>query len=100
MWENNLEAKRPQVTIWCMRIACWIRQAINKHLEYETHFLLCNNGCAKAPVLLYLDYLQICYLLLLFEIVYFRFNSLREAVKSENMPHFLDLTAAVDHIDE
>jgi len=24
MWKNIIESGRPQMTIWCMRIACWI----------------------------------------------------------------------------
>jgi len=31
MWKNILERGRPQTTIWCMRIACWIPKAINTH---------------------------------------------------------------------
>jgi len=34
MWENFLEPDRPQITIWCMRIACWITKATNSHSEY------------------------------------------------------------------
>jgi hypothetical protein len=33
-WKNILQPDRPQVTIWCMRIACWITKALNTHLEY------------------------------------------------------------------
>jgi hypothetical protein len=31
MWENIVERNRPQVTIWRMRIACWIIKATNAH---------------------------------------------------------------------
>jgi len=27
MWKNILELDRPQMTIWCMRTACWIPKA-------------------------------------------------------------------------
>jgi hypothetical protein len=27
IWKNNLEPDRPQMTIWCMRISCWINKA-------------------------------------------------------------------------
>jgi len=27
MWKNIVEPGRPQVTIWCMQIACWIPKA-------------------------------------------------------------------------
>jgi len=31
MWKNIIEAGKPQMTIWRMRIACWIPKATNKH---------------------------------------------------------------------
>ena len=31
MWENIVEQGRPQMTIWRMRIACWITKATNTH---------------------------------------------------------------------
>ena len=34
MWKNIVELGRPQMTIWCMRIACWAPQATNTHSEY------------------------------------------------------------------
>ena len=33
-WENIVEPHRPQMTIWRMRIACWIAKFTNKHSEY------------------------------------------------------------------
>ena len=33
-WKNTLEPDRPQMTIWRMRIACWITKAANAHSEY------------------------------------------------------------------
>jgi hypothetical protein len=33
-WKNIVELERPQVTIWPMRIACWIPKATNTHSEY------------------------------------------------------------------
>ena len=27
MWENMVESKKPQMTIWCMCIACWVTRA-------------------------------------------------------------------------
>jgi hypothetical protein len=36
MWENIVEANRPQVTVWRMRIICWIPKATNTLLEYVT----------------------------------------------------------------
>ena len=34
MWENIVERGRPQMTIWRMRIACWIPISTNIHSQY------------------------------------------------------------------
>ena len=34
MWKDTVESGRPQVTMWRMRIACWITKARNAHPEY------------------------------------------------------------------
>jgi len=34
MWKNILERGRPQMTIWRMRIACWIPKATNTHNQF------------------------------------------------------------------
>ena len=34
MWKNVVGLDRPQVTIWRMRIACWIPKTTNTHSEY------------------------------------------------------------------
>ena len=31
MWKNIVELGRPQMTIWCIRIACWIPKDTNTH---------------------------------------------------------------------
>ena len=31
MWENIVKRGRPQMTIWRMRITCWILNATNSH---------------------------------------------------------------------
>ena len=31
MWKHIVEPGRPQVTIWRMRIACWLPKATNTH---------------------------------------------------------------------
>ena len=31
MWQNVVERGRPQITIWHMRIVCWISKATNTH---------------------------------------------------------------------
>jgi hypothetical protein len=33
MWKNSVEPGRPQMTIWRMRIACWIPEATNTHTQ-------------------------------------------------------------------
>ena len=34
MWENIAEPYSSQITMWHMRIACWMRKATNTHSEY------------------------------------------------------------------
>ena len=34
MWKNTVELSRPHMTIWHMRIACWVHKATNTHSEY------------------------------------------------------------------
>jgi hypothetical protein len=34
MLKNTVQPDRPQMTIWCMRIACWVPKATNTHSEY------------------------------------------------------------------
>jgi len=34
MWKNTVEPDRPQMTIWRMRIACWIPKATNPYSQY------------------------------------------------------------------
>ena len=34
MWKNIVEPGRPQMTIWHMRVVCWISKATNTHSEY------------------------------------------------------------------
>ena len=34
MWKNIAEPGWPQMTIWCMRIACWMPKAKNTHWQY------------------------------------------------------------------
>jgi hypothetical protein len=33
-WKNIVEPDRPQMTIWRMRIGCWIPKTTNTHSEY------------------------------------------------------------------
>jgi len=34
IWKNIVEPCRPQMTVWCMCLACWIPNATNTCLEY------------------------------------------------------------------
>jgi len=34
IWKNVVELDRPQMTIWRMRIACWMPKTTNMHSEY------------------------------------------------------------------
>jgi hypothetical protein len=34
IWKNIVEPNMPQITICCMRIACWIPKTTNTHSEY------------------------------------------------------------------
>jgi len=36
MWKNIVEPGRPQITIWGMRITCWIPKYTNTHSEHVT----------------------------------------------------------------
>ena len=36
MWEKLIEPDRPRMTMWRMRIACWITKTTNTHSEYIT----------------------------------------------------------------
>jgi hypothetical protein len=34
VWKNTVQPDRPHMTIWRMRVACWIPKATNTHSEY------------------------------------------------------------------
>jgi hypothetical protein len=34
IWKNTVQPHRPQMTIWCISIACWICKATCTHSEY------------------------------------------------------------------
>jgi len=38
MWTNIVELYRPQMTKWCLCIACWIPKATNTYSEYQNTF--------------------------------------------------------------
>jgi len=34
MWKNSTEPSRPQMTMWRMRLACWVPKDTDVHSEY------------------------------------------------------------------
>ena len=34
MWKNTVQPNRPQITIWRIRMACWMLKGTNAHSEY------------------------------------------------------------------
>jgi hypothetical protein len=38
MWKNIVDPDTQQMTIWCMRIVCWIPKAAKPPSEYVIHF--------------------------------------------------------------
>jgi len=52
MWQNSVDRDRPQMTVWRMRIACWIckAKAINTTQNMQDLRLFhCKNGCTNVP---------------------------------------------------
>ena len=49
MWKTFVESDRPQMTIWRMRIACWIPKAANTLKICNTYCFTRNNGCKNTP---------------------------------------------------
>jgi hypothetical protein len=47
-WKNILEPGRPQITVWRMRIACWIPKARDTHSEYTVRLLTFRTGIIKS----------------------------------------------------
>jgi hypothetical protein len=48
MWKNTVEPRRPQMTKWRMRFACWISKATNIYSKYVIWLFQWNNGCTNA----------------------------------------------------
>ena len=38
-WKNIVEPGRPQMTVWRMRIACWITKATETQSKYVIHIV-------------------------------------------------------------
>jgi len=49
MWKNIVARGRSQITIWRMRIACWINRAADQNRQYLLLFHD-NSGYANAPI--------------------------------------------------
>ena len=48
--KNTVQPDRPQMTIWHMRIACWVPKNTDIHSQYATLIVFhCNNGCKNGP---------------------------------------------------
>jgi hypothetical protein len=64
MWKNVVERVRPQMTIWRMRIACWIPKATNTHTGcvilncFSTATVVVRTR-SNVTLLLYINYLYI-----------------------------------------
>ena len=39
MWENVVEPDRAQMSLWLMRIACWIPKATNTHTHTHSQYV-------------------------------------------------------------
>jgi hypothetical protein len=50
MWKNTVERGRPQITIWRMRIACWISKVINTLRLCNTHCFSTSTMVALTPL--------------------------------------------------
>jgi hypothetical protein len=49
IWKNTAEPGRPQMKIWCMRIACWMPEATDANSEYAILIVFhCRNGGSNA----------------------------------------------------
>jgi len=46
-WKNNIDRGRPQVAIWRMRFACWIRKVKVTNSEYA----ILNDFCTASMVM-------------------------------------------------
>jgi hypothetical protein len=69
-WENMLQLDRPQMTIWRIRMACWITKAADTHSEYVIFIFqvtssryVSNRVCLLSDKLTYTDLLFVTGLL-------------------------------------
>ena len=52
MWKNIVVRGRPQMTIWRMRIACWISMATDTNSEYVIHIVFPLHEWLHEPTLM------------------------------------------------
>jgi len=59
MWKTAAERDRLQITIWCMRVACWVTKVTDTHSDYIILFvfplLKWLNGSASVLRYTYID---------------------------------------------
>jgi hypothetical protein len=61
MWKNTVKLGRPQMAIWCMRIACWVAKATNTHSEYVTCIAVSlQQSLHERPSMLRYTYIAAC----------------------------------------
>jgi hypothetical protein len=84
MWKNIVQPGRPQMTIWCMRIACWIPKATNTHSYYVMLIAFPRQKWLRERTLVLL-YTYITRLITELERVYY-------AVRAETLRNFKELT--------
>ena len=60
IWKNIVEPIRPQMTLWRMRILCWIPKAANTHCRKGQYLLLfnCNVGARMRLTVTYVRFLS------------------------------------------
>jgi hypothetical protein len=65
MWKNTVQRGRPQMTIWRMRIACWLPKATDTHSEDAIVIVFpsrqCDTGSIIAPQCYIIRTLPVCY---------------------------------------
>ena len=82
MWKI-VQPDRPQMTIWRMRIACWVLRLRThfQNMEYLLYLFLfyCHNDCTKAPV---------CYVICNVPVCFFTLVSFPMIVSQDYVIHF------------
>jgi len=65
MWENILELGSPQVTVWCLHVACWIPKAKITQSEYVILFSFPRqqwlHECTSVLCFIYIACLVCCF---------------------------------------